>query len=57
MRAIIRVVDLLQRTPDIDSSNKYTEFFRIQVMGNPNAKDMYEKISAYYSKTIFGEQF
>jgi cullin-associated NEDD8-dissociated protein 1 len=46
MRAILRVVEQLQRTPDSDTNNRFNEFFKGGVMSNTNAKEMYEKIAA-----------
>jgi len=50
MRAILRVVEILQKTPDIETSPVFVEFFRTQVLENANAKEMYEKIAATASK-------
>src|SRR3569833_15804 len=46
MRAILRVVEQLQRTPDIETSPKFSDFFKVSIAENANAKDMYEKIAA-----------
>lgn len=52
MRAILRVVELLHRVPDIEGNAKFSEFFKTQVMDNANAKDMYEKIAATATRHI-----
>ncbi len=57
MRAILRVVEQLQRTPDIETNSKFADFFKTTVTENPNAKDMYEKIAATASQAIVGEHF
>ena len=57
MRAILRVVEQLQRTPDTDSNARFTDFFKTQVMENPNAKELYEKIAATASQAVLGEHF
>lgn len=46
MRAILRVVEQLQRTPETEGSTRFADFFKTHVMENPAAKDMYEKIAA-----------
>jgi len=57
MRAILRVVEQLQRTQDIETSAKFAEFFRVTVVENANAKDMYEKIAATASQAIMADHF
>ena len=57
MRAILRVIEQLQRTPDTESNAKFYDFFRNNVLGDPNAKDMYDKIAATASLAINIEHF
>lgn len=57
MRAILRVVEQLQRTPDSDTNNRFNEFFKGGVMSNTNAKEMYEKIAATASQAVISEHF
>jgi cullin-associated NEDD8-dissociated protein 1 len=57
MRAILRVVEQLQRTTEIEGNQRFTEFFKSQVMENPSAKEMYEKIAATASQAVMSEHF
>lgn len=52
MRAVLRVVEQLQRTPDSDTNARYNDFFKGDVLSNPNAKEMYEKIAATASQAV-----
>ena len=57
MRSILRVVEQLQRTQEVEGNTRFNEFFKTQVLENPNAKELYEKIAATASQALFGEHF
>jgi cullin-associated NEDD8-dissociated protein 1 len=57
MRAILRVVEMIQRNPDSDSNAKFVDFFKTQVMENASSKEMYEKIAATASKAVHGDNY
>ena len=57
MRAVIRVVELLQRTSEVEGNQRFADFFKSQVLENPTAKDMYEKIAATASQAVLSEHF
>jgi hypothetical protein len=57
MRSILRVVEQLQRTHEVEGNTRFSEFFKVQVLENPHAKDMYEKIAATASQAVLGEHF
>ncbi len=53
----MRVVEQLQRTPDIESTAKFSDFFKTHVLGDPNAKDIYDKIAATTSLSVYVDHF
>jgi hypothetical protein len=55
MRAILRVVEQLSRTQDIESNQRFADFFKTQVLDNANAKSMYEKIVATATQAVMME--
>jgi hypothetical protein len=46
MRAILRVVEQLQRNSEVEGHARFGDFFKTMVLENPNTKDMYDKIVA-----------
>jgi hypothetical protein len=46
MRAILRVIEILHRAPDVDQNAKFMDFFKSQVSENSNVNALYEKIVA-----------
>ncbi len=57
MRAILRVVEQLQRCPDVEGHARFADFFKTMVQENPTAKEMYEKIAATASQAIGYDHF
>jgi cullin-associated NEDD8-dissociated protein 1 len=52
MRALLRVVEQLQRTQEIEGVGKFNEFFKTYVLENAANKALYEKIAATASQAI-----
>lgn len=46
IRAVLRVVDQLNRTAEVEQNNKFHDFFKMSVLENAEAKQLYEKIAA-----------
>jgi cullin-associated NEDD8-dissociated protein 1 len=57
MRSIIRVVEQLHRTPEIEGNAKFADFFREKIMDNPAAREMFQNIAATASQAVFSEHF
>ena len=54
MRALLRVVEQLHRTPEVEGNSRFGDLFKAYVLDNPASKDMYEKIAATASQAISG---
>lgn len=52
MRALLRVVEQLQRTQEAESLGKFNEFFKTYVLDNAANKAQFEKIAATASQAI-----
>jgi hypothetical protein len=57
MRSIIRVVEQLHRTIEIEGNTKFSDFFREKIMDHPAARDMFQNIAATASQAVFSEHF
>lgn len=60
LRALLRVVEQLQRTPELSDSGqaqRFSDFLKIFVYDNPIAKDMLKLIAATASQAIGGDHF
>ena len=57
LRAILRVVEQLQRTPEADQNARFHDFFKTRVLENPTSKEMFDKISATASYAVIQEHF
>lgn len=57
MRAILRVVEQLSRASEVEGNARFADFFKSQILENPNAKEMYEKVAATASQAIGYDHF
>lgn len=57
MRSIIRVVEQLHRTAEIEGNTKFADFFREKIVDNPAAREMFQNIAATASQAVFSEHF
>jgi hypothetical protein len=57
MRALLRVVEQLQRTQEVEGNQRFADMFKTFILDVPVAKDMFEKIAATASQAIQGDHF
>jgi len=57
MRSLIRVVEQLHRTSEIEGNTKFADFFREKIMDSPPARDIFQNIAATASQAVFSEHF
>lgn len=52
MRSIIRVIEQLHRTPEIEGVTKFADFFKEKILDIPAAKDIFNNIAATSSRGV-----
>lgn len=57
MRSVIRVIEQLHRTSEIEGNAKFADFFREKILDIPAAKDIFQNIAATASRGVFGDHF
>jgi cullin-associated NEDD8-dissociated protein 1 len=57
MRSIIRVVEQLHRTPEIEGVVKFSEFFKEKIQDIHASKEIFQNIAATASRQVFSEHF
>lgn len=57
MRSVIRVVELLHRTSEIEGNAKFADFFREKITDIPASKDIFQNIAATAQRAVIGEHF
>ena len=57
MRSIIRVVEQLNRTNEIEGNAKFFEFFKEKIQDNPNAREIFQNIAATASQAVTSDHF
>lgn len=55
MRSVIRVVEQLHRSSEIEGNNKFSEFLDERVNRVPAAREMFLNIAATASQGVFGD--
>ena len=57
MRSIIRVVEQLHRTPEIEGVTKFADFFKEKILEIPAAKEIFQNIASTASRAVYSEHF
>ena len=52
MRSVIRVVEQIHRTSEIEGNAKFAEFFREKITDNAVAREMFQNIAATASQAV-----
>jgi hypothetical protein len=57
MRSIIRVVEQLYRTSEIEGNARFADFFKEKIQDNPVAREMFQNIAATASQAVVGADY
>ncbi len=57
MRSVIRVIEQLYRTPEIEGNAKFNDFYKEKILDKPAAKEMFQNIAATAAQSVFSEHF
>ncbi|TNV72944.1 hypothetical protein FGO68_gene9894 [Halteria grandinella] len=57
MRSIIRVVEQLHRTPEIEGVTKFADFFKEKILDIPAAKDIFQNIATTAQRAVYSEHY
>ena len=57
MRSVIRVIEQLSRTQEIDGNTRFAEFFKQQIQDSNQAREIFQNIAATASQAVFNEHF
>lgn len=57
MRNVIRVIEQLSRTTEVENVARFSEFLKQQIHDNNHAREIFQNIAANAQQAIFSEHF
>ncbi len=57
MRSVIRVIEYLSRTSEIEGNTRFAEFFKEKIQDNSAARELFQQIAATAKQAVFAESF
>ena len=57
MRSVIRVIEHLSRTSEIEGNTRFADFFKEKIQDNAQARELFQQIAATAKQAVFAENF